>query len=201
MQSNRNPTLREALEDLQAADDRVPLDWAKSKRKGAKAAATDGVVLVEAASARTGRTHTRAKMSPEERTEQFKNHTCYKSQEKRLLKRDCRNKYKPRPTPKANADEVGNAGVANLACVPATDAGMGQANGDWIVDSEASNHMCGDAIALKNVRHAHLVSVTIADGTVRRAVTRGMAVLQIMGPKGATTLRLDDVLILPCIAM
>jgi len=201
MQNNRNLTLREALEDLQAADDRFALERAKSKRKGGKPATTDGVVLVAAAPARKGRTHTRAKMSQEERTERFKNHTCYKCQEKGHLKRDCRNKYKPRPTQEANADEVGNAGVAMLAHVPAADAGMGQANGDWIVDSGASHHMCGDASALTNVRHAHPVSVTIADGTVRRAVTRGTAVLQIVGPKGATTLRLDDVLVLPGIAM
>jgi len=202
MQNNRNLTLREALEDLQAADDRFALERAKNKPgKGAKAADTDGVVLVAAAPARKGRTHSRAKMSPEERTECFKNHTCYNCQEKGHLKRDCRNKYKPRPTKEALVDEVGNAGLAMLAHVPAADAGVSQAHGDWIVDSGASHHMCGDASTLTNVHDAHPVSVTIADGTVRRAVTRGTAVLRVVGPTGYTSLRLDDVLILPGIAM
>jgi len=201
MQNNRNLTVREALEDLQAADNRFALERAKSTRNGAKTAATDGVVLVVAAPARKGRTHPRAKMSPEERTERFQNHTCYKFQEKSNLKPDFRNTCKPRPTPEANADEVGNAGVAILAHVPSADAEVGQTNGDWIVDSGASHHMCADASTLTNVRHALPVSVTIAHGTIRRAVTRGTAVFQIVGPKGATTLRLDDVLILASIAM
>jgi len=96
---------------------------------------------------------------------------------------------------------VGNAGLAILAHVPSTDAEVGQTNGDWIVDSGASHHMCADASTLTNVRHALPVSVTTAHGTIRCAVTRGTAVFQIVGPKGATTLRLDDVLIHPSIAM
>ena len=92
MQNNRNLTVREALEDLQAADDRFALKRAKSTRNCAKTAATDGLVFVVATPARKGRTHPRAKMSPEERTERFKNHTCYKFQEKSHRKRDFRNK-------------------------------------------------------------------------------------------------------------
>jgi len=82
MQNNRNLTLREAVEGLQAADDRFALERSRNKRgKGAKAADTDGVVLDAAVPARKRRTHSWAKMSPEERTERLKNHTCHNCNE------------------------------------------------------------------------------------------------------------------------
>jgi len=196
MQNNRHLTLREALEDLQAASDRFALERAKGKRKSSKAAASDGVALAAATPAEKAPTRTRVKMSAEERADRFKNHTCYKCQEKGHLKRDCRNKYKPRQPKGAVEEELGSAGLAMMASAPPLRVNGGCTTGDCIVDSGASHHMCGDANILTNVRETYPVSVTIADRTVKRAVARGTAVLSVQGPRGATPLTLHDVLVL-----
>jgi len=201
MQNNRNLKLREALEDLQAADDRFALERAKRKRKSGKAAVPDGVALAAPTPASKAPARTRAKLSTEERMERYKDHTCYKCKEKGHLKRFCPNKYKPRQPKVAGDDEVGNAGLAMMARAPRSAIHVDEKAGDWILDSGASHHMCGDAARLINVRAASPVSVTIADGTVKRAGTRGTAVLTVQGPHGATTLTLHDVLVLPGIAM
>ena len=72
--------------------------------------------------------------------------------------------------------------------------------GDQIVDSSVPRDICGDANIL-NVPEANAVSVTIADGTIKRTFNHGAAVLTVQGPRGATQLTIHDVLVLPGMAM
>ena len=140
-------------------------------------------------------------MSAEERKDRFKNRTCYKCQEKGHLKCDSRNRYKPRQPREAAEEELGNAGLAMMASPPPPRVNRGCTTGAWIVDSGASHHRCGDANILTDVRATYPVSLTIADGTVQRAVARGTAVISVLGPRGATPLTLHDVLVLPGMEM
>jgi len=88
-----------------------------------------------------------------------------------------------------------------IASAPPPRVNRGCTAGAWIVDSGASHHRCGKANILTDVRATYPVSLTIADATVKRAVARGTSVLSGQGPRGATPLTLQDVLVLPGMAM
>jgi len=194
LQNNRTVTIREASEDLRAADDRMGLEKAKTKRrdKGCREAIALTAADKEDPLARL------CKQGETSKSDRFKDYTCYKCQQEGHIKRHCKSKRQPRKQ-KEEDDEEGHAGIALMA-INATMYTTTKRT-EWMVDSGAGHHMCGSADDLTNVRKGRAVRIKIADGKYKRSCLRGTAVLTVAGPSAPTTVTLKDNLVVPGLAM